>query len=287
MRSVLMDGVTEPGRDAAPPISQQGMSPTLPSLEGEDRGPDYAREASDARRERDTTGVGHAAPMPNGVSGGCVPPPRSSDEAHVDSQQPSVPPVVEAPVAREHEPLLGTQDDGNAGTMIQPPRVSMDAGSSGGRPSTELPQSTMYTAAGEPLFPQFLPSPLPGQSPVSDVAHAAPRASNWFSRLGDYIQRRVEVTSWSASQSAGMQQAHWTPASMGSSPVARAGATTEARAASVSSGGVSAEAVQAEVARQLEVAMGDMLQRLSTERQRRLVKKQDGCGISLSHRRDK
>ncbi|CAE7720332.1 TY1B-A [Symbiodinium necroappetens] len=42
----------------------------------------------------------------------------------------------------------------------------------------------------------------------------------------------------------------------------------DAAPASVSSGGISAEAVQAEVARQLETAMGDVMQRLNMERRR-------------------
>ena len=127
----------------------------------------------------------------------------------------------------------------------------------------------MYNGQGEPLFPQFVPSPLPGPSPVAEGVQGTSRgAAGWFSRLGDYLQRRVEVTSCSASQTATGMPQQWPAGSSSSSPMARPGTSAEGRAPSVSSGGATAEAVQAEVAPQLEVALGVEIQRLNVERMR-------------------
>ena len=254
--------------DAADPEHQQGMSPTLPVLDGEDHGPNYNRHDVDPPSEsRDVSGQATAAPMMNGVSGGHVPPGDS-----IDARRGALP-MQEQPHSDQYEPRVrggtsGGLEDVNAFMMLERPSAPAISGVSGAPTSTGQGQATMYDVSGQPLFPQFLPSPLPGQSPVSGDGHAAQRSNNWFSRLRDYIQRRVEVTSWSASQSAAVQQGPWNSPAAGSVPVARAGQSPEARAPSVSSGGISAEAVQAEVARQLEAAMGDVMQRLSVERQR-------------------
>ena len=254
--------------DAADPERQQGMSPTLPVLDEEDHGPNYNRHDADPPPEsRDVSGQATAAPMMNGISGGHGPPGDSNDLRR------GALPTQERPHSDQYEPRVregtsGGREDVNAFMMLERPSAPVISGVFGAPPPTGQGQATMYDVSGQPLFPQFMPSPLPEQSPVSGDGHTAQRSTNWFSRLGDYIQRRVEVTSWSASQSAAVQQGPWNSPATGSVPVARAGQSPEARAPSVSSGGISAEAVQAEVARQLEAAMGDVMQRLSVERQR-------------------
>ena len=69
--AVVMADSAVGGSDAAVPSRQQGMSPTLPILDGEDRGPDYHRDDVERRRELiDVQGQQHSNVLHNGVSGG-------------------------------------------------------------------------------------------------------------------------------------------------------------------------------------------------------------------------
>ena len=120
-----------------------------------------------------------------------------------------------------------------------------------------------------PLFPRFTPSPLPGQPPVVTRTQEQ-RAPSWLARIGDYIQRRVEVTSWASPPAAGAHgPSVWqnqTQTLMVSTPVA---AERDQRPASSStSAGISQEVLQAEVSKQLDVAMGEMLAKLQEEKRR-------------------
>ena len=126
------------------------------------------------------------------------------------------------------------------------------------------------------IFPQFTPSPLPGQSPVAAQGATTTRAAAWLSRLGDYLQKTVEVTSWTAHSPAGLA-ATWPNNGASSSAMQTVSPTYASQQApaiehrppsSSGSAGVSPELVQAEVARQLEVVMGDFNQQLRKERER-------------------
>ncbi|CAE7671920.1 GIP [Symbiodinium sp. CCMP2592] len=125
---------------------------------------------------------------------------------------------------------------------------------------------TLYDESGTALFDRFSPSPLPGQSPVVGHAGGSSR-STWFGRLGDYIQRRVEVTAWSSPPNAGGNPGTAWPRPEGAAALV-AQPARHADSASSGSAGFSAEMVQAEVARQLENAVGDIMDRLQAERQR-------------------
>ncbi|CAE7382490.1 unnamed protein product [Symbiodinium sp. CCMP2592] len=267
-----MDDSAGDRAEPAVPLHQQGMSPTLPVLEGEERGPDYHRDDPEhPRMNRDADGQRGSALIPNGVPAGSSPAPPNLPDRRGSQADERPPPRSmnddHLPTTTRGGGFQAAEEDLNAFMMIDrsPPPITLPVPEP---PSTAPREAVMYNASGEPLFPQFLPSPLPGQSPLSDAGSLPARGPSWFSRLGDYIQRRVEVTSWSASQaSAGVQQ-QWPRSSASASANVRQTAPQEPRDASVSSGGVSAEAVQAEVSRQLEVAMGDVLQRLNTERRR-------------------
>ena len=250
---------------------QQGMSPTLPTLEGEDRGPSYAD--ADAGLHRDVQNVQERQPslqMPNGVRGGHEIPRREPDGPMSVDLQPS---VMEERTSAEIPHLPGggapttAQGDADVFTVIErPPLVAAENVSPAVFPRGDYAAGAMHNPAAEPLFPQFVPSPLPGQSPVAESSPHVTRGGSWFARIGDYLQRRVEVTSWS--QYSGGPPQQWTSASVDPSPPARYAANRDPEPASVSSGGLSAEAVQAEVARQLETAMGDVMQKLNMERRK-------------------
>ena len=236
---------------------QQGMSPTL---DGEEHGPNYARTGDEPLRD---------VSEPRGS----VDPAQTMNGALGTIQAPS------APVASERatgQPNAVSGDGARSASLDARQQVlpSPEGRDSPAQPLHEPgPERShdvpMYTADGEPLFAGFQPSPLPGQSPVSETGPGNTRTGTWFSRLGDYIQRRVEVTSWSSAQSAAAQVATWPPAPQATSPRIRTQPFEEARAPSSSgSAGISPEALQAEVAKQLEVAMGGVLQRLQVERTR-------------------
>ncbi|CAE7633410.1 RE1 [Symbiodinium sp. CCMP2592] len=137
---------------------------------------------------------------------------------------------------------------------------------------TENVALTASTAAPNgvslPLFPAFQPSPLPGQSPV-DVREGGRGPGSWFTRLGDYIQKRVEVTSWSSPPGSTSNQASvWHNRSQVQTMMVASPTMGERRPESNSSGsaGIPQEMVQAEVARQLDSAMSEVMSRLQDER---------------------
>ncbi|CAE7745152.1 unnamed protein product [Symbiodinium sp. CCMP2592] len=130
-----------------------------------------------------------------------------------------------------------------------------------------------------------MPSPLPGQSPLSvqgqtrrdGEASMTSRAATWFSKLGDlFQQRRVEVTTWSQSPTGRQLDNPWTSQTSfhdaaGTFPVDPAHPGTQTPP-STGSAGVPREMVQAEVAKQLDGAMAEVYQnmivRIGEERQR-------------------
>ena len=170
--------------------------------------------------------------------------------------------VAEPQVEQRETPLVGA--------VLPEPELPADAP---GRSEPERRNAGRRhgpAAANLPLFPRFVPSPLPGQSPVEHHRDDH-RNQSWFSRIGDYIQRRVEVTSWAsppavADRHAGIWHGQTeTQTVMVSTPRAR---ESERRPESTSSGSaaVAQEVVQAEVARQLEAAMGDLTAKLQYEK---------------------
>ncbi|CAE7334850.1 GIP [Symbiodinium sp. CCMP2592] len=243
---------------------QQGMSPTLRVLEGEDNGPAYQdagrslRPAENGREQNDVAG------MPNGVTRPSPAPPRDDSG-------------VEAPQVAQHIASEGSRAasdglrqlpvEGTAAVQgLQVPDMMIGESAPG-----DQIRNGASGAPQLPLFPQFVPSPLPGQSPV-DQGRTGPRAGSWFSRLGDYIQKRVEVTAWTAPPSATSPEVHgtWHNQSQVQTMMMASPSRQEHRPDSVSSGsgGIPQEMVQAEVTRQLDAAMSEVMARLSAERQR-------------------
>ena len=254
----------------ADPVLQQGMSPSSTFvIEGESQGPDYGRTTLESLRTPLTEpGMRGAAQLPIGavtattVDGGAG----TLGQSAVQS--------VEAAVAADD--VQPCQLPRGHGTMVAEPSV---------RREDTGPVATMAnfsgpgrdeTLQGGSLFPQYMPSPLPGQSPVASQTGTTTRAAAWLSRLGDYLQRTVEVTSWtthgSPNHAAQLPLQNVLPGQgrPGPSPTARtASAGVDHRPPSSNgSAGVSPELVQAEVARQLEAAMGEMQDRLRKERER-------------------
>ncbi|CAE7852855.1 unnamed protein product [Symbiodinium microadriaticum] len=227
----------------ADPVLQQGMSPSSTFvIEGESQGPDYGRTTLESLRTPLTEpGMRGAAQLPIGavtattVDGGAG----TLGQSAVQS--------VEAAVAADD--VQPCQLPRGHGTMVAEPSV---------RREDTGPVATMAnfsgpgrdeTLQGGSLFPQYMPSPLPGQSPVASQTGTTTRAAAWLSRLGDYLQRTVEVTSWTT---------HGSPNHAAQLPLQNV----------LPGQGVSPELVQAEVARQLEAAMGEMQDRLRKERER-------------------
>ncbi|CAE7314587.1 GIP [Symbiodinium sp. CCMP2456] len=207
---------------------QQDMSPTLNALEGEDRGPPYGLSSSvpPLRQDGDEIEPRAASTLPNGVPPGSC----GTHGGGYPLEMQAVPDVtsVEAPMEQRELSVSGT-----VLPQVVDPATSMMPTAS---PTTaEGAGLQSLSADNAPLFPNFLPSPLPGQSPVAHRQDVQ-RGQSWFAKLGDYIQRRVEVTSWSSPHNSGDR-----------------------------------EMVQAEVARQLEVAMADVTARLQQERDRRVL----------------
>ena len=160
---------------------------------------------------------------------------------------------------------------------VAAPAASAEAGTG------SVPRRNVFTgtvrdeqvAADTRLFPQFMPSPLPGQSPVASRGATTTRAATWLSRLGDYLQKTVEVTSWTAHGSTGLPgpwqgRESQTPTARPSlPPTSMMISPGEDRPPSSSgSAGISPELVQAEVAKQVQMAMGDLHEQLRQERER-------------------
>ena len=249
-----------PGAPALPAL-QQSMSPNNAMIEGEARGPDYGRTAlQPLRSSQQEFGIQGAAPMNNDAMGAVTPP--------------LVPGVAASVTVQDMAPRQIPQDGG-----------TVEASSSCARNETgSEARSNVFTGtvrddvrAVEPgIFPQFTPSPLPGQSPVAAQGATTTRAATWLSRLGDYLQKTVEVTSWTAHSPAGLATT-WPNNGASSSAMQVVSPTYASQQApaiehrppsSSGSAGVSPELVQAEVARQLEVVMGDFNQQLRKERER-------------------
>ena len=258
-----------PGAPVIPSL-QQVMSPTNVMIEGETRGPDYGRTAlQPLRSSQNEFGMQGAAPMSTGAG------PTPVDGDTLGTANPSLVPGSAASVTvQDVAPRQIPQDGGTVEAST--PCVRNETGL-GARTNvfTGMERDEMRpTDAG--IFPQFTPSPLPGQSPVAAQGGTTTRAAAWLSRLGDYLQKTVEVTSWTAHSPVG-HTGSW-PAHGAPSPTthpatqtyaAQQVLTAENRPPSSSgSAGISPELVQAEVARQLEAAMGDLNQQLRRERER-------------------
>ena len=166
---------------------QQGMSPTLHVLEGEEEGPQYGRsslaplrqDGDELERRAATTTLPNGVSHDVGVSHG-----RGPFEAVSLSAGSGL--VAEPQVEQRETPLVGA--------VLPEPELPADA------PGRSVPERRNAgrrpgsAAVNFPLFPRFVPSPLPGQSPAEHHRDDH-RNQSWFSRIGDYIQRRVEVTS--------------------------------------------------------------------------------------------
>ncbi|CAE7178911.1 unnamed protein product, partial [Symbiodinium necroappetens] len=267
--AVMDSSAATPGAPVIPSL-QQGMSPTNVMIEGETRGPDYGRTAlQPLRSSQQEFGIQGAASMNNGV----VPTPVDGDVLGT-ATSPLVPGGTASVTVQDMAPRQIPQDGG-----------TVEASSSCARTETgPEPRPNVFTGtvrddarAVEPgIFPQFTPSPLPGQSPVAAQGATTTRAAAWLSRLGDYLQKTVEVTSWTAHSPAGLA-ATWPNNGASSSAMQTVSPTYASQQApaiehrppsSSGSAGVSPELVQAEVARQLEVVMGDFNQQLRKERER-------------------
>ena len=254
-------------------IPQQVMSPSHHAgsrLQDEDHGPDYA-----SMPQGHGQGAREGGILVNGVDPVVAPSvmeqaPAGSQERHV--QQTSGAAEVAAAAAMGAERPQPTADH---------VAVTMDPGSITEEP-LRLPTQQSGQRLGEASggVSAFLPSPLPGQSPLAfgnrrDAETRSSRASTWFARLGDlFQQRRVEVTTWSSPTNRAMEnpwasQAPFVSAPSNSMTELRNGAQTPP---SSGSAGVPREMVQAEVAKQLEGAMAEvcqnMMTQVNTERQR-------------------
>ena len=160
--------------------------------------------------------------------------------------------------------------------------------SSGGGAADNIMRMEQHVATGAgPMVDMegqwhLYPSPL--QSPVSEQENRqtvestrAGRAAHWFARLGDFFQqRRVEVhTAWSPGRQ--IAENPWLRPRTALQSGGWVGETARSPDRPVTppssgSGGVPQELVQAEVSRQLEVAMGDMyggvMERIAEERKK-------------------
>ena len=255
----------------ADPLHQQGMSPSsTPLLEGETRGPSYGPHPAEPLHDLQHEAGQQGAPinLPNGVAATVVPGTTLSAEM--------IPTVQNAAVAQGDRDPGPRQIPLNRGTVVNDP--------SGTREETGFVPPAMNVtgsgrddvALGAPLFPRFMPSPLPGQSPVSAQGTTPTRATAWLSKIGEYLQRTVEVTAWTSHGAAsGSQVGQWPvqetaygmPAPS-TTPRASMAAVENRAPSSTGSAGITPELVQAEVAKQLEAAMGDLNERLQMERRR-------------------
>ena len=215
------------------PLHHQGMSPTLP---GEDAAPNYGAVMSEPlRTEGDASLPAPVMAMPNGVSTE----PSVERVLETRSADPAGPCSDVTHVMAVHSVTRQIPDDG---TVLQEERAA---------PSAPAP-----TRGGEslPLLPTFQPSPLPGQSPAASRGGGV-RPGSWFTRLGDYIQKRVEVTAWSSPPASTTPRASvWHNQSQVQTMMVASPTVGERRPESNSSGsaGIPQEMVQAEVARQLD-----------------------------------
>ena len=264
----------DPSASASPadlPL-QQGMSPTsTPLLEGENRGPTYGHLATEPLRDllNEVNQRGTTGSLPNGV-----PAVSTVDGSGHGDIAPTVQPAV---VDQGDHGSAPCQLSPSGGTMLSEPSGTRDVtGPVPSMPSVTAPGRDDRSVYQAPVFPRFVPSPLPGQSPVS--GQGPTRATTWLSRIGDYLQRTVEVTAWT-SQGVALQQAvgQWSDndgaAAFGMPPTSMSTRSVQMTAdekppSSSGSAGVSPAVVQAEVAKQLESAMSDLHERLRLEQRR-------------------
>ncbi|OLP93882.1 hypothetical protein AK812_SmicGene24151 [Symbiodinium microadriaticum] len=174
-----------PGTPAAPCL-QQGMSPSNVMIEGEVRGPDYGRTAFEPlRNSPQGLGVQEVVPVYNGVVSSPV-----DGELTETTNPPLVPGSAATVTVQEVAPRQLPQ---HGGTVEASPSGVRDDTGLGARTNVfagTVRDETVVSEAG--LFPQFTPSPLPGQSPVA-AQGTTTRAAAWLSRLGDYLQKTVEA----------------------------------------------------------------------------------------------
>ena len=229
------------------PLHHQGMSPTLP---GEDAAPNYGAVMSEPlHTEGDASLPAPVMAMPNGVSTE----PTVERVLETRRADPAGPGSDVTHVMAVHSVTRQIPDDG---TVLQEEQTA---------PSAPAPA---HGGESLPLFPTFQPSPLPGQSPVASRGGGV-RPGSWFTRLGDYIQKRVEVTAWSSPPASTTPQASvWHNQSQVQTMMVASPTVGERRPESNSSGsvGIPQEMVQAEVARQLDNAMSELMGRLQAER---------------------
>ena len=239
---------TPPTEQPGDALLQQGMSPTY---QDEDRVPAQGDAAPDPlRHDREVPPPGMTRTLLNGT------PPDSG---------------IAAPRSEMELPVLASGNEGNMASQDRAREISAE----GTVPMAGVtaPPLTTSSQAGLslPLFQNFVPSPLPGQSPVAQQQGGT--RTSWLTKLGDYIQKRVEVTSWASPPSTSIQQQQpgiWHNQSQVQTMVVASPLARERRPESSSSGsaGIPQEMVQAEVARQLDSAMSDVMGRLQAERQR-------------------
>ena len=251
----------------AEPFSQQVMSPSHHAgsrLQGEDHGPDYTNMPQGHGQGAQEGGL-----LVNGVDP--VVASSVSQEFPAELRESTVQQVpgateVATAAAMEAERMQRTADY---------VAVTMEPGVIPEEP-LRLPTQPSEQRLGEASggVSAFLPSPLPGQSPMGfgnrrDAETRSSRASTWFARLGDlFQQRRVEVTTWSQSPTNRAMENPW--ASQAPFVSAPSNTMTELRTGahtppSSGSAGVPREMVQAEVAKQLEGAMAEVYQNMMTQ----------------------
>ncbi|CAE7752608.1 GIP, partial [Symbiodinium sp. KB8] len=162
------------------------MSPSNVMIEGEVRGPDYGRTAFEPlRNSPQGLGVQEVVPVYNGVVSSPV-----DGELTETTNPPLVPGSAATVTVQEVAPRQLPQ---HGGTVEASPSGVRDDTGLGARTNVfagTVRDETVVSEAG--LFPQFTPSPLPGQSPVA-AQGTTTRAAAWLSRLGDYLQKTVEA----------------------------------------------------------------------------------------------
>ena len=184
--------------------------------------------------------------------------------------------AVTAAVVQDHELRQLPTESGTVATNLSGVRDETGFGNAT-RGFAGPGRDDMFTSEA-PMFPQFFPSPLPGQSPTTTRTASSTRAATWLSKIGDYLQRTVEVTSWSAHGTPAQASSAQRPVQGGPVAVSRPQLPVASRSSfpsvenrppsSSGSAGVSPELVQAEVAKQVEAAMGDLHGQLRRERER-------------------
>ena len=167
----------EQSEAAGDAMHQQGMSPTL---DGEDKGPEYGRCTVQLRQGQDAEDPAAPPAIQNGVPVGTA--------------------AVRDDRARVPDGLVAQSRDAEGIALVAGQLPETGTGQLSGQmaPPTGDDASVHAGLASErdvrPNVQLFTPSPLPGQSPMTTRQNDA-RQPSWCAMLGHYIQRRVEVTS--------------------------------------------------------------------------------------------